>query len=606
MAKKVNRDERALAMWESARSEWSGVASHRTTAVIEAHKFLTDDAMWPRADRDNMERAKAPPLVVPELQSHIDAVSGREATQRYQTIAKPRNPAEPDAYWSQVLTEAQRMLFQRTSAEHEISDAFRDMLIGGIGWISIELDFEAHAEGELVIKSEPPFHVMYDPHARRQNIEDARWVARQQWTPLELAKIRWPKADLDASSALDFGNAVGSDMGGEGESHANYPIDQYRDRGQGVQTDSKSRQRDLRIVHFQWFEQEDFMLHEDLTGAIVATSADRWPEVAQAIQDQTGEMPAAFPRKSRRVWEAFICGKTVLEARPCPVNDFTLKAITGFPNKKKDVTEWYGLVRKAKDVQLLLNRLHSLAVHLLASSAKDLIIAEKGAFHDWNEAQMAFAQPGRILQANPQAVVQKRFMVERAPGLSPNVTELMKLAGDLMPRATGVNMYMLGQVEDLRRTANTAVQSVERAGQTVLAIAFDSLRRFRIGLGEHVARWIYEMFDEQDLARMLSPELAQQVPPKAVWPSLNRWDVVIDEAPSSPSELERFWSNDHHDIIGQLLMDPMTAPPPDVKIDMLPPGLPAELRQRWKMHLQMMAQMQQQQEQPPPDGAAQE
>lgn len=594
----VKLDGAALNQWRSAQKEWSYEAGSRLEKLEEAHDFLAGN-QWPALDQKRLKKINAGPIVVPELQSHVDAVAGQEATQRFAIDYKPRNPSEPDAYWSHALNEAARHLLQQAEAEHEVSWAYRDNVAGGVGFVTYRFDTDRDIEGRLAMRAEVPFQVLYDPYSRQQNLTDARWLAVVSWVPRETVEARWPDA---AEMGLELDNADNTTEGIIPDVGRTERIDGEFYSDHKTRDEHHKRGRDLKVVHFQWWHPGEMLLWMDpTTGQVRSGDRSRYEQLAQAAVAAGLPAPPYVVRKVQRAHEAFLVGNTVLEARPCVINDLPTHAMTCFPRKLRERTEWYGLVDKAKDVQLLMNKLHTLAVHLTAASTKDLVIAEGSAFEDWAEAEVAYASPSRIIKANNGAVSSQRIMVERASGLSPVVGQLLELANSLIPRATGVNLYALGQVDNLQRTSNTAIQSVQRAGQTVLSQPVDSLRRFRLRQGRYLAMWIEAMMDEQDLARILSPELAQQIPPKDQWPDLTKFDVVIDEAPSTPNELERFWGADQHALMQGLFQDPMFQPNAPTLIDMLPPGLPAELRTRWKMDIEARMMQPPPAEEPPPE-----
>lgn len=602
MAKRDLIDDVALESWKHARAEWDGVAGKRLDTLEEAHKFLGGE-QWPQEDIKRLKKIRAGALVVPELQSHVDAVAGKETTERFAVNYKPRNPAEPDSSWAHMLNEVGRALLQRAEAEHELSWAYRDMVAGGIGFVTYRYDTDRDPEGMLSVRAETPFQVVYDPFARQQNLTDGRWIAVIRWVPRDSARARWPKIDKAANGDLEDGASTslipGSSRNQTVVDEAYSPENNKRE---------VARNRDFKIVHYQWWKPSPFHLWQDpQTGEVRSDTPEVYASIAEALVANGMEAPPYVVRSALRAHEAFICGKTVLEARPCAVNDLPTHAMTCFPRKLADYTEWYGLVDKAKDVQLLMNKLHTLAVHLTAASTKDLVIAEANAFEDWAEAEVAYSSPSRIVKANNGAIAGGKIMVERASGLSPIVSQLLELAGSLVPKATGVNIYQMGAVENLSRTSNAAVQSVQRAGQTVLSQPVDALRRFRARQGRYLAMWVSAMMDERDIARVISPDLAAKIPPKDQWPSLSRFDIVVDEAPSTPNDLERLWAGDQHGLMQGLFADPMYRPEPTTMIDMLPPGIPMELRERWKNDIKMRMEAQAAQaaaaeEQPPGGG----
>jgi hypothetical protein len=132
-------------------------------------------------------------------------------------------------------------------------------------------------------------------------------------------------------------------------------------------------------------------------------------------------------------------------------------------------------------------------------------------------------------------------MIQPKPqsGLPTGQAEMLQFSMSAMPLVTGVNMEMLG----MKDTQQAGVLEYQRrqAGVTILAPLFDSLRRFRVAQGKIMLRMIQNYLADDRLIRSVEQDHQRYLP-------LNRsavvgeYDVIVDEAPSSPNSKDRNFS----------------------------------------------------------------
>jgi hypothetical protein len=148
---------------------------------------------------------------------------------------------------------------------------------------------------------------------------------------------------------------------------------------------------------------------------------------------------------------------------------------------------------------------------------------------------------------------------------------------------TGVNLEMLGLAE--QDQAGVVEWHRKKSALTVLASFFDSLRRYRKEQGRVLLYVIQHYLSDGRLIRIEGPEATQYIP-LIHDPNITTYDVVVDDAPSSPNQKEMVWGV-LQQMLPALLQLGMPVPPDVLDYSPLPTGL----AQKWK---QMILQKSQQ------------
>jgi hypothetical protein len=66
---------------------------------------------------------------------------------------------------------------QQCDAEDEESDAFRDLVVCGMGWTETRLDYEDNPEGDPKVDRSDPLEMVWDSGAKKRNLVDGRRLA---------------------------------------------------------------------------------------------------------------------------------------------------------------------------------------------------------------------------------------------------------------------------------------------------------------------------------------------------------------------------------------------------------------------------------------------
>lgn len=535
--------------------------------------FVDGTGQWSDDERQVLRDQLRPEVTFNRVGPVVDVICGEEFANRQEVQFIPRE--QGDAGVNEVYTAAAEWVRDQCDAEDEESDAFRDAVICGMGWTETRMDYDMDLEGMIVIDRVDPLEMYWDNAAKKQNLSDARWVARiKKFDKRELAK-QWPdKADEIQGP---------SDLWGEDDSwgspHNNLSGDQYKndDGNSGFEDDSM-----VEVVEFQYYDFEDVyrisvpeQIRERLAALGMPVDANEIvsPKLHDRIKAKANEFGIEFKsvkQKRRKYMRVFVAGETLLEHEPIPCKEFTFKCITG--KRDRNTNTWYGFVRAMKDPQRWANKWLSQVMHIINSNAKGGLMAEKDAFDNPRRAEEEWADPQSITFLKPGglAKVQAKSPITYPSGLD----KLMEFAISSIRDVSGVNVEMLG----MREGNQPGILEYQRkqAGMRILAGMFNALRRYRKEQGRLLLSFIEEYIADGRLIRVVGDAGAQYVP-LTKQEGVKTYDVVVDDAPSSPNQKDKVFS-----ILSTLVPQLMQAGipiPPDV-IDYAP--LPDGLIQKWK------------------------
>src|SRR5690606_30138900 len=193
--------------------------------------------------------------------------------------------------------------------------------------------------------------------------------------------------------------------------------------------------------------------------------------------------------------------------------------------------------RTMKDPQRWGNKFFSTILHQIATSGKG-IMAEKDAFENWRNVEEDFARADKILKVKPGAISGNKIMPKPPAAFPAGLPDMLQFAISSIRDVSGVNLELLGMAE--REQAGVLEFQRKQAGLTILATLFDSLRRYRKEQGRVLLHFIREYISDGRLIR-IAGEGAEQYVPLVKEPGTFRYDVIVDDAPTSPNQKEQVW-----------------------------------------------------------------
>lgn len=484
---------------------------------------------WTPEDRATLNAQQRPHIVFNRVLTILKAVAGMEINGRHEINFLPVNSTETAL--NEVLSSASKWMGEGCDAEDEESQAFDNCGTCGMGWTESRLDFEENPKGKYIEESIDPLEMYWDRTAKKKNLSDARRMARLRKMPLGDAMELFPgytKEQLDASWA-----------NGQEIEHARKTLEEKRRREENTTDSTYDDMYEVTIVHIQWWERETYYLVADpQTNTKSELTEQQWRSFETRMRML--KMEPIGVKMTRRVYQQAFLGNEVLKAEKAPVQTrFIWACITGELNRTKGT--FFGLARIMRDPQMWANKWLSQVLHILNTTAKGGIVAEKNAFEDERLAEDTWARPDAITWVAEKALSGDKPKIMPKPGsFSPaGHLELMQFAITAIRDVTGINLELIG-LKDINQPGILEAMR-KQAGMTVLATLFDSLRRFRKQVGRIRLYFIQTFFSDGRLVRVVGPESASAVP-LLKDKCIGEYDVIVDDTPTSPNQKEANWA----------------------------------------------------------------
>jgi hypothetical protein len=576
MAEADTKDEGlSLSRFDDLTRKLKGWYTEDITKVVEWREQAREDFgfysgdQWSEEDISKLRAKRRPVMTFNRTAPLVNAVVGSEINNRREVQYIPRE--EGDALADEVLTAAGEWFRDQTAAEDEESDAFEDTVICGMGWTDTRLDFECEPDGAPKVERLDPLKMAWDCNATKPNLEDARrlwYVCEKPFGEVEEMFPDIPKELLNASWA----KTLASDPA---KPHDQDRADLYEGDQQEFVGDYKRKM--CTLVECRWFEKVPYYRGPSIDANGVPSQEPREysEEQIKLIRKQYPNFPAV--RQYRNVVKRAFIGKEVL-AEPdqplVPPGMFGWECITGYRDKISG--QFYGIVRAVKDPQRWSNKFFSQVMYLLNSQSKGGLLAEKSAFDSQLQAEETWAKSDAITWMKDGSLSGQNPKVKEKPAAQfpTGFFALFNESKEAISQVTGLSPEFLGT----REVDQAGVLEYQRkqSSLNLLASLFNALRRYRKRQGKVMLYLIQNYLSDGRLIRIVGDGKAQYVP--LVKRADAQYDIIVDDAPTSPNEKERTWG-----VLMQLMPFVKDFMTPDTTLEVLAYSpLPASLVQKWK------------------------
>ncbi len=312
-------------------------ASEAARGRAERDRDYYDGRQWTAAEEQALRKRGQAPIVINRIKPKVDFLLGLERQSRTDPRCFPRNPADEGA--ARAATEAIRFVLDSNDFDQIRSAAFENLLVEGTGFAEVV----ASPDGDttrVTINHIGWDRAFVDPHARRRDLEDARYRGQVIWMDMAEAKSKYPDRHAALEAAADPADATGT----------------YQDQ------------------------------------------PSRWADAKR----QRVRVVECWYRDRGQVWQAVYCKGGLLKGpTPSPYrsdrgrSEDPYIAAAGFITRDG---ERYGAVRQMIGIQDEINKRRSKALHLLSVRQ---VRAEKGAVEDVARARRELARPDGWVETVP-------------------------------------------------------------------------------------------------------------------------------------------------------------------------------------------------------------
>jgi hypothetical protein len=498
-----------------------------------------------------------PVVTFNRIQVLVSAIMGIEANQRQETKYVPRE--NEDTGVSEALSETLKWLQDYSDIESEEADAFEDLVVCGLGWTESRMDYEEDLDGKFIEERTDPLEMYWDVTAKKKNLKDRRYQIRKRKMKIQDVREIWDDVEdivmetLTSKDGLDLETTVVN------------PETRYDQEEEGRNT----RKKLIEVKHTEWWEREPvYRIANPQDGRIMELSEAEYKKNKEDI-DMLEEMGSPLLKQKRKVYYyAFSAGSTLLESGKLDTQSgFTFKCMTG--KHDKVFNTWYGVVRAMKDPAIWSNKFFSQIMDILSTNAKGGILVEENTFADPKKAEDEWAMNNSITTLKPNAIKDKRIMPKPVIQYPQGLDRLMEFSIHSIRDVSGINLELLGMAD--RNQPGVLEETRKKAGYTILATLFDSLRSYRKEQGTLTLEFIKEYLPVNRIQSVLSDEYkpyAEQI--KNI--DLMTTDVIVTESPQSENNKTVTWSF-LMQLVPSLIQAGLPVPPDVLEYSPLPKPL---------------------------------
>jgi hypothetical protein len=550
---------------ETERGTWRGDARSWYDMVA--------NHQWAEEDEAKLNAENRPVVSFNRVAPMVKAVCGLEVNNRQGIVYLPRKLGTSGP--QEMVTNAGKWIRDECYAEDEESEAFRDLAICGEGWTETRMDFDEDPAGKVVKQRIDPLEMGVNKGACRSNYSDARMIYRiREMDPNDVrALLNLPDTVLDAALDARWLPEMNTPQDGGQGNKKDYP----EKTRSAIRANSTARLKTVRVVQCQYWVREPIMLvatdNDQEPQPMSMEDYDKFKSRADQINAAADQADAvmhimANPQPAQRMnytaaqtvrknyYQCFI-GARILDRQPLKMGMFQFSAMTGDRDKKKKY--FYGMVKDLVDPQRWANKFFSQIMHHINVNAKGGLLAETDAFVNQKNAERDWADPTKIIMVKPGSLAKGKIKERTAIALPPGLDQLMTFSISSIRDVSGVNLELLGQAD--REQAAILEQQRRQSAMTILATMFDSLRKYRRRDGKLLLHFIW-LLPEGTLVRVVDQGQIKYVPLIRQGLELEKFDIIIDQAPTSPDQKQYVWG------VTQQILQMNILPPPAV-IDLL-------------------------------------
>ena len=285
-----------------------------------------------------LEKRGQPPVIDNKIKDKIDTLVGIEIASKTDPKAFPRNPGN-DEKAAEAVTDALRFIAQNNDFDDVKTEVGDNFFVEGSGVAGITYNPDTDEIGVNHIMWDRWF---YDPHSRKRDYKDAKYLGEAIWMDLDDAKRKYPGHEEEFDLSITEAHSQ------YGETYADKPLSKWVD----------PKRKRVRILEI-YFRERTWMR------AVIGRHSMIEAPKESVYLDENGKPEHPY------------------SARSCYVDR----------NGNR-----YGVVRRYKDLQDEHNKRRSKLLHLASART---VAAEKGAVESVPRAKKELAKPDGWIEVNP-------------------------------------------------------------------------------------------------------------------------------------------------------------------------------------------------------------
>lgn len=534
------------------------ILSDPRSECMRDHDVYDGDS-WSEEDREDIESRGQKAINFNRVKPTCDWLIGSEKKNRIDYNVLPRT--QEDSKGAEVKTQVLKYLSDVNHLPVERSQAFKDAVISGLGWLEAGKCNEP-GEEPIFIDYEDWRNLWYDPLSVRLDMKDCRFMIRRKRVDLDVACAMFPRFASELKHVArtnqyddrwdDYSDDLDTDLEANIEDMSGDETGEYSGRSR------------IELVECWYRTPEEVMVLRDGTERLGTLNGVRYHEHEPSHKNLVEKGYATTVNAIRMVMRCMIIsGNTILQDIESPYNHgrFPFVPIWGY-RKKRDNTQ-YGVVRNLRDIQDDLNKRRSKALFILATNQ---IIMDEDAVDEEYIDDLAYEV------SRPDGIIRKKsgreLEIRNDRSLAREHVEMMSQDAEYIESVGGVTDEQMGR--ETNAVSGRAIEKRQEQGNIVNSELFDNLRVSTQLLGEILLSLVEQFYTEEKIIRLTNeknqPEFVSLNQPDPVTGEvLNsitaaKADFVVDEAAFSASVRRATF---------ETLMEMMTKMPPEISLQLL-------------------------------------
>lgn len=501
---------------------------------------------WPENIRRQLEALDRAALTINLIGKNLDELFGYQRDERTDLIFSPQE--EGDQRVADILNIVTKVILSNCFYPREESKAFEDMVVPGMGVLSLYIDFNNDIRGEIKIERFPWDDIYYGEFTK-EDLSDCEYEIRSKMYSKAKIKQLWPKKANEVES--NFNDIVNLSQNPKtpvgGGTYTDYNLAKVIETP--ITPDGLSipmvdvAKKEFRVVQCTrkvyepvsviFSDEEDFFF-----------TAFGWDEKDIASATTIPGFSAISQIKTRMRITKF-CGKTILsDENPAdlPIQDFF--TIPCFAYRQNN--DFWGKVESAKDPQKEINKRRSHTVDIINRTTRSIWWYDTETFADPHEEKRfkeKASQPGATFKLQNR---NNKPIAEEGGDLPTGLVQMLQLDQAYLSELMNISVEPGGANE-----SGVLFQERKRDKLRGNQFLFDNFSFAKQRLGKILVHLIQRYYDADRIIRILNSQYSKQqfdvggqdysqyskeeIKQMLENQDLTKYDVVVSETSFSPS-----------------------------------------------------------------------
>lgn len=490
--------------------------THWAEADIDTRFEAGDQVLWDKIG-SAMKTVNQSSFVLNRIRRIINMISGQQRQNRRTLVSSPaqKSDEETSSQFSKLLI----WITQKESLNPLFSDVYRDILITGISFIELAMDYtEDPISGDIKFHKCDYNSMIIDPYFKKKDLSDCNGILRRSYLTRSECKLLQP-AKADLIDKMQYASKSDSYFSGMVE----------------AQDLNRSRLFAYDEFYYRAYRQKK-VLYDEETGEVT-----EWRGIDPGGLERYLEL---YPQVTLSETTVPTVNLTVtindevmydgLNPQGLDVYPFVPFFVDYNPNIKDYSLRIQGKVRGLRDPQFLYNRRKILEMNSLEAQTEPGWIFRPDYLID---KRSPYRPQGNIAVKKDTPPLDDVIKRSTTPSWDPNVTSVGDAMGDEMEINAGLSKEMFGT--DTKDIAGVTVAYRHRSALAGLQGTLDNLDEAMGYVGDRIISLMQINFTAGKVQRIIEEQPTQQFYDRA----FGKYDCVVEDGLNTTTQMQMQFAN---------------------------------------------------------------